>query len=45
LRLIPRYFLLFEKLLNVVHQHAPASVKICFNTGPSDSAEAVQRWV
>ena len=24
LRIVPPYFLLFEKLINVVHQHAPA---------------------
>lgn len=38
------YFILFEKLINVLHQHAP-NTKICFNTNPSDTAEAVQRWV
>ncbi len=38
------HFLLFEKLVNVVHRHAPAA-KLCFNTGPSDTAQAVQRWV
>ncbi len=37
-------FLLFEKLVNVVHEHAPGA-KICFNTGPSDSVDAVRRWV
>jgi hypothetical protein len=36
--------LLFEKLLNLVHAYAPQA-KICFNTSPADSAEAVQRWV
>jgi hypothetical protein len=45
LRIVPPYFLLFEKLINVIHQHAPASTKLCFNTGPTDIAEAVQRWV
>ena len=35
---------LFEKLLNVVHVLAPGA-KICFNSSPADSAEAVQRWV
>ena len=38
------HFLLFEQVINVIHQHAP-SAKICFNTNPSDTAEAVQRWV
>jgi hypothetical protein len=35
---------LFGKLLNVVHALAPRA-KICCNTSPADSAEAVQRWV
>ena len=37
-------FLLFEKLINVVHEHAPGA-RICFNTGPTDSVDAVRRWV
>ena len=45
LRTVPPYFLLFEKLINVIHQHAPASTKVCFNTNPSDTADAVLRWV
>ena len=45
LRIVPPYFLLFEKLINVIHRHAPASTKLCFNTNPSDTADAVQRWV
>jgi len=40
----PDQLILFERLLNVVHAHAPKA-KICFNTTPADSAEAVQRWV
>lgn len=44
LRTIPKYFILFEKLINVVHEHAPRA-KLCFNTKPSDTAEAVQRWI
>ena len=45
LRVVPPYFLLFEKLINIVHRHAPASTKLCFNSNPSDTAEAVKRWV
>ncbi|MGE3303074.1 MAG: hypothetical protein AB7M12_08160 [Hyphomonadaceae bacterium] len=45
LRIVPPYFLLFEKLINVIHRHAPASTKLCFNTNPSDTADAVRRWV
>jgi hypothetical protein len=40
----PSNFLLFEKLINVVHEHAPQA-KLCFNTLPSDTAEAVKRWL
>jgi hypothetical protein len=45
LRIVPPYFLLFEKLINVIHRHVPASTKLCFNTNPTDTADAVQRWV
>ena len=44
LRTIPGNFLLFERLLNVVHAHAPQA-KLCFNTKPTDTAEAAQRWL
>jgi len=43
IRTIPADFLLFERLVNVVHRNAPGA-RICFNTKPSDTAEAVQRW-
>ena len=38
----PKYFLLFEKLLKVVHQLAPKA-RIGFNTNPTDTEEAVER--
>ena len=40
----PEQLLLFEKLLNIVHTMAPQA-KLCFNTSPEDSGEAVQRWI
>jgi DNA-binding LacI/PurR family transcriptional regulator len=40
----PSNFLLFEKLVNVVHEHAPQA-RMCFNQLPSDTAEAIKRWV
>jgi hypothetical protein len=40
----PSNFILFEKLVNVVHEHAPQA-RLCFNQLPSDIAEAVKRWV
>ncbi len=42
-RLTPAHFLLFERLLNLVHEHAPKA-RICFNTRPDDTQEAVLRW-
>jgi hypothetical protein len=44
IRTLPKYFLLFEKLINVVHEHAPHA-RICFNTKPDDTVEAVSRWL
>lgn len=41
----PDHFLLFEKLINVVHRHAAPTARICFNISPDDSVEAVQRWL
>jgi len=43
-RELPEYFLLFEKIINLVHQNAPAS-KICFNSKPTDTIEAIKRWI
>ncbi len=40
----PSNLILFEKLINVVHEHAPQA-KLCFNTMPSDTAAAVKRWL
>jgi hypothetical protein len=40
----PPHVLLFGKLINRVHAQAPRA-KICFDTTPADTAEAVQRWV
>jgi hypothetical protein len=43
-RLLPQHTVLFEKIINAIHQKAPPSTKICFNTNPSDTVEAVFRW-
>lgn len=42
-RAIPEHLPFFERLINLVHQHAPQA-RICFNSGPFDSVVAVQRW-
>jgi hypothetical protein len=44
IRLNPKFFLLFEKLVNIVHELAPKS-KISFNTNPTDTTAAVKRWI
>jgi hypothetical protein len=43
-RVVPAYLLLFEKLINVVHEHAPRA-RICFNTSPANTIDAIQRWI
>lgn len=40
----PECLLLFEQLLNLIHSRAP-NAKLCFNSTPADTAEAIQRWV
>lgn len=40
----PDSLLLFEELLNMVHERAPAA-RICFNTSPADTTEAIKRWI
>ena len=40
----PEEFPLFEIMVNTVLRHAP-NARICFNTGPTDLADAVRRWV
>lgn len=37
-------FILFEQIINMIHTHAPKS-KIIFNTLPTDTPEAVKRWL
>lgn len=37
-------FILFEQIINVVHENAPQS-KIIFNSLPTNTDEAVKRWL
>ncbi|MDO3069700.1 hypothetical protein [Mycobacteroides abscessus] len=41
---MPSNLELFETVLNTVHAHAPQA-KICFNTVPTDTVAAVERWI
>jgi hypothetical protein len=43
-RTLPSRFILFERLINLLHEKAPQA-KLCFNTNPMDTAEAVLRWL
>ena len=46
IRALPQHALMFEKIINTIHQKAPpTSTKICFNTNPNDTVEAVLRWI
>ena len=44
IRVPPKSLLLFESLINAVHQSAPGA-SIAFNTRPQDTADAVARWL
>jgi hypothetical protein len=44
LRTLPPHALLFEALVNAVHEAAPQA-RFAFNTNPADTAQAVQRVV
>jgi len=44
LRTPPAQLLLFERIVNAVHDLAPKS-RIAFNTNPADTMEAVRRWI
>ncbi|MDT9698452.1 hypothetical protein [Streptomyces sp. P17] len=43
-RLLPEHTLLFERLVNVLAEAAPG-IRLCFNTSPEDTVEALGRWV
>lgn len=44
IRSLKSNFLLFEQIINTVHSHA-SGAKIVFNTLPTDTLEAVKRWL
>jgi hypothetical protein len=43
IRVPGHHFMLFEQLINVIHQHARGA-RICFNTHPGDTVAALERW-
>ncbi len=44
MRTPPERLLLFETILNLIHERAPGA-RIAFNSSPSDTADAVLRWI
>lgn len=44
LRGLPAHTLLFENIMNVVHQQAP-SAALCFNSHPSNALDAILRHI
>jgi hypothetical protein len=44
IRTIPAHFLLFEQIMNLVHEAAPYA-RLCFNTSPGTTRDALLRWV
>jgi hypothetical protein len=44
IRTIPEHFLLFERIINLVHAGAPGA-KLCFNTSPDSTLAALLRWI
>ncbi|MDX2526331.1 hypothetical protein [Streptomyces europaeiscabiei] len=43
-RMLPENTLLFERLVNVLSEAAPG-IRLCFNTAPENTVEALGRWV
>ncbi|CCK25083.1 hypothetical protein BN159_0704 [Streptomyces davaonensis JCM 4913] len=44
IRMLPEHTLLFERLINVLTEAAPG-IRLCFNTTPEDTVEALRRWI
>ncbi|MFD6418672.1 hypothetical protein [Streptomyces sp. NPDC060194] len=43
-RMLPENTLLFERLVNVLTEAAPG-IRLCFNTTPEGTIEALRRWI
>ncbi|MEU0301673.1 hypothetical protein ABZ252_19745 [Streptomyces sp. NPDC006175] len=44
IRMAPESTLLFERLVNVLTEAAPG-IRLCFNTAPENTVEALRRWI
>lgn len=43
-RMLPEYTLLFERLVNALTEAAP-EIRLCFNTTPENTVDALRRWI
>ena len=43
-RLQPEHTVLFEPIINVLHEAAP-DIRLCFNTSPETTTDALRRWI
>ena len=43
-RMLPENTLLFERLVNVLSEAAPG-IRLCFNSAPDNTVEALGRWI
>ncbi|MFC7328900.1 hypothetical protein [Marinactinospora rubrisoli] len=43
IRMDPEHTLLFERLVNVLTEAAPG-IRLCFNTSPETTIDAIRRW-
>lgn len=44
IRMAPENTLLFERLVNVLAEAAPG-IRLCFNTSPETTVDALRRWI
>jgi hypothetical protein len=44
IRMIPEHTELFERIVNVLHEVSPG-IRLCFNTAPDNSIDALRRWI
>ena len=44
IRMIPEHTEMFERIVNVLHEVSPG-IRLCFNTAPDNSIDALRRWI
>lgn len=44
IRLMPEHTELFERIVDVLHEESPG-IRLCFNTAPDNTADALRRWI